>query len=106
MGVVYASINVSEASRATVYPGELTFTPDNWADPKVGRPLHTVSTALPPSYQLSATVQPSMPHLPLREKLINYPQVISHISCQEARCNCRRAALEGHQNVAPDQSWS
>ena len=39
MGVVYASINVSEASRATVYPGELTFTPDNWADPKVGRPL-------------------------------------------------------------------
>ena len=72
MGVVYASINVSEASRATVYPGELTFTPDNWADPKVGRPLHTVHCLAP---QLPATVQPSMPHLPLREKSYNYPQV-------------------------------
>lgn len=36
MGLVHAALNVSQASRATVYPGELTFTPDNWADPKVG----------------------------------------------------------------------
>ncbi len=36
MGLVHATLNVSQASRATVYPGELTFTPNNWADPKVG----------------------------------------------------------------------
>ncbi len=37
---MYAVVNVSEPSRATVYPGELSFTPKNWADPKVACPFY------------------------------------------------------------------
>ncbi|BDA45353.1 probable extracellular serine proteinase at N-terminal half [Coccomyxa sp. Obi] len=35
MAMVSAAVNISEAARATVFPGELMFTPDNWADPQV-----------------------------------------------------------------------